>query len=48
MKLIERLFAKYFARNYEKKKKIILGTSDTWSTKHFSHRPSKPAYYILD
>ena len=32
-------------RNYEKK---ILGTSDTWSTSHLSHRPSEPAYYIVD
>ena len=33
------------SRNYEKK---ILGTSDTWSTSHMSHRPSEPAYYIVD
>ena len=32
-------------RNYEKK---ILGTSDAWSTSCLSHRPSKPAYYIVD
>ena len=32
-------------RNYEK---IILGTLDTWSTSHLSHRPSEPAYYIVD
>ena len=32
-------------RNYEKK---ILGTSDAWSTSRLSHRPSKPAYYIVD
>ena len=32
-------------RNYEKK---ILGTSDTWSTSRLSHRPSEPAYYIVD
>ena len=31
--------------NYEKK---ILGTSDTWSTSRLSHRPSEPAYYIVD
>ena len=30
------------------KKKIILGTSDTWLTSCLSHRPSKPAYYIVD
>ena len=32
-------------RNHEKKK---LGTSDAWSTSHLSHRPSEPAYYIVD
>ena len=32
-------------RNYEKK---ILGTSDAWLTSHLSHRPSEPAYYIVD
>ena len=30
------------------KKKIILGTSDAWSKSRLSHRPSKPAYYIVD
>ena len=30
------------------KKKIILGTSDTWSMTRLSHRPSEPAYYIED
>ena len=29
-------------------KKIMLGTSDTWSMSHSSHRPSDPAYYIED
>ena len=29
-------------------KKIILGTSDSWSTIRLSHRPSNPAYYIED
>ena len=29
-------------------KTIILGTSDAWSTSRLSHRPSKPAYYIVD
>ena len=32
-------------RNYLKK---ILGMSDFWSTSHLSHRPGKPAYYIVD
>ena len=45
-KLIERVFAKNFARFYEKK--IILGTSDAWSTSCLSHRYSEPAYYIVD
>ena len=45
-KKIERVFAKNFARFDEKK--IILGTSDAWSTSHLSNRPSKPAYYIVD
>ena len=45
-KKIETVFAKNFARNYEKKK--ILGTSDTWSTSHLSQQTSKPAYYIVD
>ena len=40
------LFAKKFARFYEKK--IILGTSDTWSTIHLSQQTSEPSYYILD
>ena len=34
-----------FARNYEK---MILGTSDAWSTSHLSQRTSEPAYYIID
>ena len=29
-------------------KKKILGTSDAWLTSHLSHRPSEPAYYIVD
>ena len=37
------IFAKNFARNYEKK---ILGTSDTWSMSRLSHRPSEPAFHI--
>ena len=32
-------------RNYEKK---ILGTSDSWSPSRLSHRPSEPAYHIVD
>ena len=32
-------------RKYEKK---ICGTSIAWSTIHLSHRPSEPAYYIVD
>ena len=34
------IFAKNFARNYEKK--IILGTSDAWSMSHLSQRTSEP------
>ena len=29
-------------------KKKILGTSDAWSMRQSSHRPSVPAYYIED
>ena len=29
-------------------KKLILGTSDAWSMRQSSHRPSNPAYYIED
>ena len=29
-------------------KKKILETSAAWSTSRLSHRPSKPAYYIVD
>ena len=43
---IETIFAKYFARNYEKK--VILGASDAWLMSCLSHRPSNPAYYIED
>ena len=28
------------------KKKMILGTSDAWSMRRSSHRPSDPAYYL--
>ena len=45
-KQIERDFEKNFARFHEIK--IILGTSDSWLTSHLSHRPSKPAYHIVD
>ena len=37
------VFAKQFARLYE-----ILRTLDAWSMSHLSHRPSEPAYYIVD
>ena len=30
------------------KKKIMLGTSDAWSTSRSSHRPREPGYYIED
>ena len=30
------------------KKKIILGSSDTWSMSRLSQRPGDPAYYIED
>ena len=30
------------------KKKITLGTSDTWLTSHLSHRIRKQTYYIVD
>ena len=33
-------------RNSEKK--IMLGTSDTWSMNRSSQRPNEPAYYIED
>ena len=29
-------------------KKIMLGTSDAWSTSHLSQQTRKPAYYIVD
>ena len=40
----------FFTKNFGKihEKKIILGTSDAWSTSRLSHRPSKLAYYIVD
>ena len=40
---------KYFCKEFCKKswKKIILGSSDAWSTIHLAHRPSEPAYYII-
>ena len=37
------MFAKNFARNYEKK--IILGTSDTWL---MTVRPSKPTTHHIE
>ena len=41
---------KDFCKEFCKKswKKIILGTSDAWSTIRLSHRPSDPAYYIVN
>ena len=30
------------------KRKIMLGTSDAWSTNRLSHWPSETAYYIVD
>jgi hypothetical protein len=30
------------------KRKMMLGSSDAWSTKRLPHRPSEPVYYILD
>ena len=44
-KQIESIFAKNSARNYEKK---ILGKLDAWLTIHLSHRPSNPAYHIVN
>ena len=29
-------------------KKLMLGTSETWSKSHWSKQPRKPAYYIVD
>ena len=40
------IFAKNYARFFEKK--IILRTSDVWSMIRLSHRPSKPAYQIVN
>ena len=39
------IFAKNFARNYEKK---ILGTSDAWSMSRSFQRTSYPPYHIED
>ena len=38
---METNFTMNFARNHEKK--IILGTSDTWSTSHLSQGTREPA-----
>ena len=43
---IKIMFAKNFARNHAKK--IILGTSDAWSTNHLSQLTRESAYYIVD
>ena len=40
------IFAKNFVRNDEKK--IILVTSDAWSTIRLDHLPSEPAYYNVN
>ena len=42
---IETIYAENFARKYEKK---ILVTSDAWSMRRPSHRPSDPGYHIED
>ena len=44
-KIIERIIAKNFARNDEK---MILGTSDVWSTSHLSQQTSETVYCIVD
>ena len=43
---MEMIFAKNFARDYEKK--IILVPSDVWSMRGSSHRPRNPTYYNED
>jgi hypothetical protein len=35
-----------FAKNFEKK--VILGTSDPWSTSHLYQQTREQAYYIVD
>ena len=45
---ITKMKIKSFECLYEILKKKILGTSNAWSTSRLSHRPSKPAYYIVD
>ena len=45
-KYIETIFAKNFAKNHERK--IILGSSDAWSTSNLSQQTSEPVYYIVD
>ena len=42
---IKRVFAKNFARIYEKK--IILGTSDAFMMSHLAHGPSDPVIIIF-
>ena len=41
---------KAFSKVFCKKswKKIMLGTSDAWSTIRLSHRPNDPTYYIVN
>ena len=45
-----KLFVFFYFKEFCKKswKKIILLTSNTWSTICLAHRPSDPAYYIVD
>ena len=45
-KKIETILAKIFQEFI--KKRIILGTSDSWWTSCLSYRHSKPVYYIVD
>jgi hypothetical protein len=39
-------FSQRILQDFMEKK--MLGTSDAWKTSHLSHRPSEPAYYIVD
>ena len=43
--IMERIFAKNFAKKYDKK---LFGTLDAWSMRQSSQGPSNPAYYIED
>ena len=35
-------------KSINSQKKVVLGTSDAWSMIHLSHRPSDPAYHIVN